>query len=288
MDTTMKQAYRVARELLRDRVRKSSPETLEILEQVRQADVIVVEGGYDRIQDVLEIAGMPFTLVSPERFEKSNLRPDQIVFVNCPGNLTPKGLRNLEVFVREGGFLFTTDWALRNVLEHAFPGFVEFNDRPTGDEVVRIELLDREDPMLKTVLDANDDPQWWLEGSSYPIRVLDRQRVKVLIRSKEIEQRHGESPVLVTFDYGAGTVYHMISHFYLQRTETRTARHAKPSMTYAAEKGLDQAALFQVQELGAEELTTGQLESALASNTIILGVLLRHQTRGDRRSQPDE
>ena len=288
MDTTMKQAYRVARELLRDRVRKSSPETLEILEQVRQADVIVVEGGYDRIQDVLEIAGMPFTLVSPERFEKSNLRPDQIVFVNCPGNLSPKGLRNLEVFVREGGFLFTTDWALRNVLEHAFPGFVEFNDRPTGDEVVRIELLDREDPMLKTVLDANDDPQWWLEGSSYPIRVLDQQRVKVLIRSKEIEQQHGESPVLVTFDYGAGTVYHMISHFYLQRTETRTARHAKPSMTYAAEKGLDQAALFQVQELGAEELTTGQLESALASNTIILGVLLRHQTRSGRRSQADE
>jgi hypothetical protein len=59
-------------------------------------------------------------------------------------------------------------------------------------------------------------------------------------------------------------------------------------MVYAAEKGLDQAALFQIQELGAEELTTGQLESALASNTIILGVLLRHQTRGDRRSQPDE
>jgi len=288
MDTTMKQAYRVARELLRDRVRKSSPETLEILEQVRQADVIVVEGGYDRIQDVLEIAGMPFTLVSPERFEKSNLRPDQIVFVNCPGNLSPKGLRNLEVFVREGGFLFTTDWALRNVLEHAFPGFVEFNDRPTGDEVVRIELLDREDPMLKTVLDANDDPQWWLEGSSYPIRVLDRQRVKVLIRSKEIEQRHGESPVLVTFDYGAGTVYHMISHFYLQRTETRTARHTAPSMTYVAQKGVDQAGMWKYRELGAEELTTGQLESALASNTIILGVLLRHQTRDLRRSQPDE
>jgi len=288
MDTTMKQAYRVARELLRDRVRKSSPETLEILEQVRQADVIVVEGGYDRIQDVLEIAGMPFTLVSPERFEKSNLRPDQIVFVNCPGNLSPKGLRNLEVFVREGGFLFTTDWALRNVLEHAFPGFVEFNDRPTGDEVVRIELLDREDPMLKTVLDANDDPQWWLEASSYPIRVLDQQRVKVLIRSKEIEQQHGESPVLVTFDYGEGTVYHMISHFYLQRTETRTARHTAPSMTYVAEKGVDQAGMWKYRELGAEELTTGQLESALASNTIILGVLLRHQTRDLRRSQPDE
>jgi len=284
----MKQAYRVARELLRDRVRSSSPETLEILEQVRQADVIVVEGSYDRIQDVLEMAGMPFTSVNPERFERSELRPDQIVFVNCPGNVSTKAVRKLEAFVREGGFLFTTDWALRNVLEPAFPGFVEFNDRPTGDEVVRIELLDREDPMLKTVLDANDDPQWWLEASSYPIRVLDPQLVKVLIRSKEIEQRHGESPVLVTFNYGSGTVYHMISHFYLQRTETRTARHAASSMDYVVGKGVEQAAIWKYRELGAEGLTTGQLESALSSNTIILGVLLKHQTRGGRRSQPDE
>jgi len=118
--------------------------------------------------------------------------------------------------------------------------------------------------------------------------VLDPQRVKVLIRSKEIEQRHGESPVLVTFNYGEGTVYHMISHFYLQRTETRTVRHAQPSIAYVAEKGVDQAGMWKYRELGAEGLTTGQLESALSSNTIILGVLLRHQTRPGRRSQPDE
>lgn len=284
-DTSMKQAYRVAKELLRDRVRESSPETLQILEQVRQSDVVVVEGSYDRIQDVLDLAGMPFTPINPERFESTDLRPDQIVFVNCPGNLSAKALQRLETFVREGGFLFTTDWALRNVLEQAFPGYVEFNDRPTGDEVVRIELLERDDPMLKTVLDANDDPQWWLEGSSYPIRVLNPKQVKVLIRSKDIEQRHGEAPVLVTFDYGEGTVYHMISHFYLQRTETRTARHAAPSTAYVAAKGVEQAAMWKYEQLGAEELTTGQLESALSSNTIILGVLLRHQTRGGRGKQ---
>jgi hypothetical protein len=55
-----------------------------------------------------------------------------------------------------------------------------------------------------------------------------------------------------------------------------------------AEKGVDQAGMWKYRELGAEGLTTGQLESALSSNTIILGVLLRHQTRGNRRSQPDE
>ena len=45
-------------------------------------------------------------------------------------------------FVESGGTLFTTDWALRNVIEPAFPGIIEYNDMPTGDDVVRIEVLD--------------------------------------------------------------------------------------------------------------------------------------------------
>lgn len=286
-DNPMKQAYRVAQELLKDSIRRSSPETLQILENIRQADVVVVQGQYDRIQDVLEISGMPYTLVNAERFDKAELRPDQIVFVNCPGQLSGSAINKLEVFVREGGFLFTTDWALRNVLQMAFPGYVEYNDRPTRDEVVRIELLERDDPLLGTVLDASDDPQWWLESSSYPIRVLDKEQVKILIQSKEIEQRHGEAPVLVSFPYGEGVVYHMISHFYLQRTETRTARHAAPSMTYLASKGVAEGAFEKYEKLGAEELTTGQLESALSSNTIILAALLRHKARSGKGAGRD-
>ena len=287
-DNPMKQAYRVSQELLKDSIRRSSPETLQILENIRQADVVVVQGQYDRIQDVLEISGMPYTLVNAERFDKAELRPDQIVFVNCPGQLSGRAINKLEGFVREGGFLFTTDWALRNVLQMAFPGYVEYNDRPTRDEVVRIELLERDDPLLGTVLDASDDPQWWLESSSYPIRVLNKEQVKILIQSKEIEQRHGEAPVLVSFPYGEGVVYHMISHFYLQRTETRTARHAAPSMTYLASKGVTEGAFEKYEKLGAEELTTGQLESALSSNTIILAALLRHKARSGKATGRDE
>jgi hypothetical protein len=281
----MKKAYRVARELLWDRLDTTMPGTTEILRQVHQSDLVVVQGQYDHIEDVLESADMPFSLIEPGRLDRARLRPDQIVFVNCPGIVTDKALRKLREFVEQGGFLFTTDWAIKHVLERAFPGYIEFNKNPTQDEVVRIEILDRDDSFLKSVLDAGDDPLWWLESSSYPIRILDAEKVKVLIRSKEIQERHGEDPVFVSFEVGKGVVYHMISHFYLQRTETRTARQAKASTDYVLAKGIDMAALAKYKELGAQEITTGQLESALTSSTMITSIVYvkRARERGDER-----
>jgi hypothetical protein len=279
----MNSAYRVAQELLKDRLKDASPETLRELEQIHAADVIVVRGIHDHIEDVFIHAGTPFTAVSPEDLGKAQLRPDQIIFVNCPGKLTPGGLRKITTFVEEGGFLFTTDWALKHVLEAAFPGFVEYNLRPTHDEVVRIDVFETDDPFLKSVLDEQDDPQWWLEGSSYPVRILDQEKVKVLITSKDIEERYGEAPVFITFEYGQGKIYHMISHFYLQRTETRTARHAAPSAEYLKQKGIPKDLMYKYQQMGTDTLDTGSVESAYTSQTMITSVLLSKRKHDRRR-----
>jgi hypothetical protein len=279
----MNSAYRVAQELLKDRLKDASPDTLRELEQIHAADVIVVRGIHDHIEDVFEHAGTPFTAVNPEDLGKAQLRPDQIVFVNCPGKLTHGGLRKITAFVEEGGFLFTTDWALKHVLEKAFPGFVEYNLRPTHDEVVRIDVLETDDPFLKSVLDEQDDPQWWLEGSSYPVRILDQEKVKVLITSKDIEERYGEAPVFITFEYGQGKIYHMISHFYLQRTETRTTRHAAPSAEYLKQKGISKDLMDKYQQMGTDDLDTGSVESAYTSQTMITSVLLSKRKHDRRR-----
>lgn len=72
-----------------------------------------------------------------------------------------------------GGSLFTTDWALRHVIEPAFPGMLAYNERPTADDVVRIEVRAHDNPFLKGVMDGRDDPRWWLEGSSYAAPAAD-------------------------------------------------------------------------------------------------------------------
>jgi hypothetical protein len=177
----------------------------------------------------------------------------------------------VRAFVAAGGSLFTTDWALRNVIEPAFPGTIAFNHQATRDDVVRIEVRERDNPFLRGVLDDGGDPQWWLEGSSYPIRVLDPERVRVLIASRELGERYGEPAVAVIFRHGEGEVFHMISHYYLQRTELRSARHAQPAAAFAAEQGV---ALSSAEVRQMAGLTLSDVESAASSARLFANVLL--------------
>jgi hypothetical protein len=270
---TMQSAYRVAEELLKDRLRQDAPEALRELEDLSAADIIVTRGQYDHIEQVFGHGGIPCTVVPPEAIDTAALRPDQVIFVNCPGHFRPAGLRKLHQFVREGGFLFTTDWALKHVLEPAFPGYVEFNQHATTDDVVRVEILKRDDPFLSSIIGPDDDPQWWLEGSSYPIRILDPEAVQVLVTSAELGRKYGEPAVFVTFPVGEGRIYHMISHFYLQRTETRTQRHQASAYELLREKGVSEASFAKYAALGADEADLGSVESALSSRGMLSSVL---------------
>jgi hypothetical protein len=269
----MKKAYRIAQELLKDRLKDVDPEAYKELKDIKEADVIVVGGSYDYIQNVLSMAGTPHILIEPRDLDHADLRPDQVLFINCPGKLSPLGLRKLKTFVSSGGFLFTTDWALKYVLEEAFPGYVRYNEKPTRDEVVRVEILDTDDPFLKSLLGPKDDPQWWLEGSSYPIQILDKDKVKVLVTSKEIEKKYGEAPVFITFDYGEGKIYHMISHFYLQRSETRTKRQKLSADKYFAEKEIAFSAMPKYEELGLKNASLGDVESAFTSSAMMSKIM---------------
>lgn len=284
----MHRAYRVADELMKDRLREKAPELLNEIEGLEEADILVTIGEYDHIQQVLELAGTRFTLIEPGRLSQARLRPDQVLFVNCAGHMGPQELRAIRTFVEQGGFLFTTDWALKHVLEPAFPGFVEHNGRRTADEVVRVEVLDGNDPFLASLMGPNDDPQWWLEGSSYPIRILDPDQVRVILASRELGERYGEPAVFVTFEVGRGRVYHMISHFYLQRSEARTARQSSASRDYLKEKGIPAAMLSKYEAMGASELKLGEVESAFASRGVMSQVVYEKQQQLKRLRDEQE
>ena len=149
---------------------------------------------------------------------------------------------------------------------------VAYNEQPTADTVVRIEIIDRANPFLAGVMEDGDAPVWWLEGSSYPIRILAPERVQVLLSSAELAGRYGEAPVAIQFRHGAGEVFHMISHYYLQRTELRGERHAKPASFFAEEKGIVPDAAMQDAMAG---LKVGDVESAHASARFLSNVIAK-------------
>ena len=272
--TGMDRAYRIADELIKDKLRDQAPDDFADIESMDEADILVVQGAHDYIQQVLDLAGTRFSLVSPPALSTAALRQDQVMFVNCGAKFDRRGLSKITNFVEDGGFLFTTDWALKDVLEPAFPGYVEYNQRRTRDEVVRVEIHAEDDPFLRTLIGPEDDPQWWLEGSSYPIRILNSDKVEVIISSKELGSLYGEPAVFITFPVGLGRVYHMISHFYLQRSETRTARHRKSAGSYLNEKAIKREEMRKYQRMGSDDLSLSDVESAYTSRSVLSQVLL--------------
>ncbi len=269
-------AYRAGARISRDRMKKDDPRAAEALARSGDGDILVVGGVYDHVELVLDALELEYTMVTPESLLRRKLDPGSLLVVNCPGNLPVRALPRVRRFVERGGSLFTTDWALRNVIEPAFPGVLAYNERPTADDVVRVEICDHDNPFLDGVLDAGDEPVWWLEGSSYPIRVLDRDKVQVLLRSKELGKKYGEQPVAVTFAWGKGEVFHMISHYFLQRTELRTSRQKTTALCYANEKGY---AASPLELADMDGLAYGEVEAAAASSRFLGNIVAQKRLR---------
>jgi len=172
--------------------------------------------------------------------------------------------------VENGLHIITTDWALKNVLEVAFSDFVRHNRQSTRDEVVGIEVVDPNHPLVNGFLPASKhaQPQWWLEASSHPIEIVNKGQVRVLIRSEMLGQKYQSDAVLITFNCGQGNVIHMISHFYLQRSETRDARHQMSAKQYALDIKASPAATNLVANQG-QNLNYAQIQSSSTSAQFI-------------------
>ena len=275
-------AYNAANFIVRDRIMTENPEDIAVLDSMNKSDIIVVRGTYDHIHLVLEAVGIPFMTAKPADLMKMELRPEQTIYVNCPSTFPPNSAKKLEKFVKAGGQLITTDWALKNVIEVAFPNTIKFNGRSTGDEVVSIEIVAKDDEVLRGFIDQEKDaaPVWWLESSSYPIKILDKKKVKVLVRSDDLKRKYGDDPVIVSFEHGEGIVYHMLSHFYLQRSETRTQKHSMGSEAYVEAQQISAPSRSKVAEvMKGANINYGAVQSASTSCEFVSRGVLKQKKR---------
>lgn len=157
-----------------------------------------------------------------------------LILIGCPGLDVPiEAYPTLKAYVSNGGWLFTTDWVIKSIIEKVFPGYIAPGKDRTEDTVVKCQILKPNHPFLEGVVDeisqekwANDETgfnefKWWLEYRSFPIKILRPHDVKVLVASWEIKEFWGEAPVLVYFNYGLGRIIHMISHAVLQKGQEK-------------------------------------------------------------------
>jgi hypothetical protein len=234
-------------------------------DEFRGGEVLVTLGNYDKVQQVLDHLQLPYQALPCQIVDDLALRADQVLIVNCPGSFSARGIENIRKFVAAGGTLVTTDWALQTTVQLAFPGTIEYTGQSTADDVVKVSWIHPESIWTRGVEVPGQSINWWLEGSSYPIRILD-PRVTVLVRSEEMGHKYKEDPLVVTFGYGEGRVFHLTSHYYLQRSQGDKSAKAVDE----PRGGLGEAIVRQAEAGG---LSPEQLSAAYSSMRLLANIL---------------
>lgn len=184
------------------------------LSPVESAEVVIVTGSADHMEHVMQRAGVNYALVSPDQLAETPLRWQQILMVNCTGQMPPAAQERVKRFVNAGGMLYTTDHAVHYLLEVIFPGKVRYNEKSTTEEIFPMQT--QGDRGLLAKINAHGEPRWQLAGGGMLFDVLD-PRADVLMRSREVAARYGGSGVLgVRFRAGDGQVVHVTGHFFTQ------------------------------------------------------------------------
>lgn len=213
------------------RALRSSPFGRSLLAGLRlrtsHVNIRVLGGEYDECESVLDRLELGHDMLFAEELDLAQPGPEiRAIFYNCTAKpMTPRALDHLERFVYAGGYLFTTDWGLENVLEQRFSQYVRtLRDRGrvvmTEDEVISFRAVSTH-PLLRGLPSGNGISRWWLEDSSLLIDIVDPKAVDVLIESNDLDARHGSRPVAVTFQHGKGRVVHVLGHFFQKEGNLR-------------------------------------------------------------------
>lgn len=270
--TDMQTAYQVAATAVRQRFGEQHPEDLKILNNISKDEVAVYSGSFDRVEDILNCLGVP-VLMNPD----ANKLEAKIIFVNCSGSYHQDLISQLARQVEAGKWLVSSDWALGHLIAKAFPNTVQWTQRSTSDEVIAVE------PSLNSlwseVVVLGAEPQWWLESSSHPIEILNFEKVRIEAASHELLVRYNAPVVAVSFDWGKGHVFHVISHFWCKRSRTPTPRHQAPCTDFlktgmklsdeGVEKVLHQAGI------NPYTLNFAQIQSAATSTELVAQLCVR-------------
>ncbi|MGE0192404.1 MAG: hypothetical protein AB7T63_10225 [Planctomycetota bacterium] len=221
-------ANRRAADIVRDMVGRGRRGSGATLDDIRGDDLLVVTGSFDKVGRVLESLRLPFRKTNPydiRELTDADFAKFKVVFWNCGDPLPQEDMaavaKRLETFVRQGGYLFTTDWAIQHVVMLAFPGYLATSGRHVAlpETIVDIEPArgSADHPLLDGVFLPGIRGRWWLEELAFDVRIGPRGRghVEPLISSAMLHDTMGVSPyVAVVFKYGRGRVLHAMGHYF--------------------------------------------------------------------------
>lgn len=173
-------------------------------------DVLEVKGRWDYAGKTLAKLGIPFDHIGSNKLDDYPLDKVKVLIINCSGTAPRESYQRVRDFVARGGYLLTTDWALDNFLQKAFPGYVAYDKKRNRRSVYDAEVVDP-DPVLFQRTVSNS--YWRLDEDCHLLTVLKPDTVRVLVRSHGLATDDGQGILAVTFPFGRGQVLHLVGHF---------------------------------------------------------------------------
>ncbi|MBX3462716.1 MAG: HEAT repeat domain-containing protein [Planctomycetes bacterium] len=183
-------------------------------------DVVVFTSRGDHIEQLLQELKIAHRTTEAGRIAPSCVHPEAIFVANCTGEIAADDVIPLAWFVRTGGSLFGSCWALSQTIARLHPGVVQ--QARTADQVldeVRASPVRRDSPLLNGVFPPAVVPIYHLEGA-HLIDVLDPEWCDVLIDSPDAAERWGCGNLAAWFFSGHGVLFDSANHFDLQGLQT--------------------------------------------------------------------
>jgi HEAT repeat protein len=220
-------------------------------------DVVVLQSRGDHIETMLEQLGIEHRITRAASVDKAALHPFCLFVSNCTGEVTVPDVERLQWFVRVGGYLFGSCWALHHTVEPVWPGLVR--KLPVKAEVLDNVLAERcpgSSPFLEGVFPAHSRPIYVLYGS-HLVEVLRPEAVEVLTDSPQCAAHWGGGNLCCWFPAGHGVILDSANHFNLQGLERVTGlKTAQDRVAYSVDhKGVDWE---EVRTLAAEKVWESQ------------------------------
>lgn len=174
--------------------------------------VVVIKGQWDDSSKTLDKFQIPHTRISGRKLVEYPLHNTRVVIVDCAGDLSRQVCQKLRDFVSRGGYVLSTDWALDSFTAPTFNEYIQWNRGVNRRDIVDATAYDT-DPVLFG--HAVSNAYWKLDQESHLIRIMNRDAVRILVRSKQlIEDDPDRAGILaVVFPFGRGFVMHMTGHF---------------------------------------------------------------------------
>ncbi|MBS2008572.1 MAG: hypothetical protein JST01_16110 [Cyanobacteria bacterium SZAS TMP-1] len=174
--------------------------------------IVDVAGRWDHADKTLTKFGINYSHVKTGDITTELLAGARVLIINCAGEVKRDRLQCIRDFVQRGGYLLTTDWALNNMLEQTFPGYVDWN-RGVNNKSVYAATYVRPDAVLGR--GCVRSAPWKMDAGAHLIRIIRPDLVHVLVASPELanEERNHAGVLACIFPFGKGYVLHMVGHF---------------------------------------------------------------------------